>query len=53
MFINLHHLDRLTDHQKLNVIYKNEYFLFLLLMGPLGTLQLTFIAQIARSITTS
>ena len=36
ILINFHHSDRLANHQKLNVIYKNEYLIFWSLRGPLS-----------------
>ena len=53
ILVNFCCLDHLANHQKLNIIYKNEYFIFWWLRGPFVTFQLTFIAWIARSITRS
>ena len=36
ILINFHHLDHLANHQKLNIIYKNEYFIFWWLRGLLS-----------------
>ena len=53
ILINFHHMNHLADHQKLNIIYKNEYFIFWWLRGSFVTFWLTFIAWIAWLITRS
>ena len=41
ILVNFCCLDHLVDHQKLNIIYKNEYFILWWLRGPFVTFQLT------------